>query len=677
MSKTDPIKRRELPDGSVVCESIKYARVEDLPPDPEAPVVALRLHHCFETPAAAEYTPGFPRVTGRYEGASYTCCINQAGYHLVLWLSPLPAPSGSAAKGVGPLSTAPRTRSVHRYEADYNLERGWFDVHDKFDPGRKVGVLRVEDGGGEAIVALEWNAEVAHDDDKLRRFDDRATLSDGAVAAIRGAGLDDKDPLIAGMLEEEHAPVSEMALRALETYLKDVELEELLRALIKVEPSHSNTNRAEIKDRIDAIEDALRTEIARHFSASHRVALPWHARRILIAKDLTLVTHDEAVQTRTLYEWLQIVIHWDDNFTLGAARKLPAIETWLGVEPPKPHRYKLHLDAAGYRLEAGIPFSKKVADAVDKAMKEVEKRSPVGKQVLKRGTKWITNKLQWRAGGRLLSGFLTITYDHPSRGWTHTYAVHFWLASVGLGGGKAGRVDVTATGWAETGIEWQAPDFSGVLAVMSGQLGRDRTGKLADKQMIWVVDGRGPDATIQLTFDRVEGTSDADSLGYGDGEISDPLEKTTPPKRKHDFKFVDYSVAHGNVTTTHFVLGSATVLDPGRHALRVFAANELAALRDGVSSVAIEGFADRLGRRWYNDVLSHTRAWNARQALKDCLGTDLAAEVTIHAHGERALEALDGMFHFPDKSPSPEWRRVFVILNGQAGVSLVVPDKRP
>src|SRR5262249_25095233 len=101
---------------------------------------------------------------------------------------------------------------------------------------------------------------------------------------------------------------------------------------------------------------------------------------------------------------------------------------------------------------------------------------------------------------------------------------------------------------------------------------------------------------------------------------------------------------------------------------------ELAALRDASCTVTFDGFADRLGGPGYNDVLSEMRAENARTALLDCLDGTVAASMTVHGHGERVLDLLDEVFDFPDDSPSPEWRRMFVLLHGEASVELVVRD---
>jgi hypothetical protein len=126
-----------------------------------------------------------------------------------------------------------------------------------------------------------------------------------------------------------------------------------------------------------------------------------------------------------------------------------------------------------------------------------------------------------------------------------------------------------------------------------------------------------------------------------------------------------------------FRLRSPTVLDEGRQALRVFAADELAALRDSDSVLQIVAFADRLGRRWYNDELSRSRATNTLQALRDCTGGEaMKAQIELGWYGERLLEFLDRFFDFPDNSPRPEWRRVFVMLNMTVALNLWVRDPK-
>jgi outer membrane protein OmpA-like peptidoglycan-associated protein len=676
----DPIYRRELPGGSIVCGSRVYTDRDELPIDPEAPVVALRLSHCFETAPAPEYGGPVKHITGRFLGERYTCCINQAGLHIELWLSPLPEPEASVRTTEDILSvpvTKARARKVYRYGGDFDEAKGEFQLYSHRNREEIRGKLVI--GLSPEKVSLKWGESTAHDDDVLFRFETRATLSDDAVAALDPGGLAAKDEVVAGLLEAEHAPPSPTAVAELKRVfeMKDSApstLRTQLRRLFSLAPSHTNASRAEIKRGIDAIEHNLLRELAEHASFSHRRSLPWALQPYLREQRLHITLASGLTETRSLYEWLQIVLHWDREYTAGGARRLHAIQTWLAVQPARPHRYTLTLDIVGRGFDIAIPFSKVASDKLDKLGDEYIEQIPIVGKAVKGAKKWLAKKIDSRYGGRLFAGSLMIHHDSPTNPWTHTYPVSFYVFSTGRGGASMSKVEIFATGTTETSIEWQPSDFVGLATIMTGWWAGDKQGERKENQQVWVAEGSGPDASIQLVFDSVVTKRGQDYLGYWHGEIGDPQFEREAPAYAKPRKVVDYSAPHGDLTTAHFVRGSATIQDEGRHRLRVFAASELALIREVDSGVTIEGFADRPGRRWYNDILAEQRARNTKRALVDCLDADLHAKVVTDSHGERPLEALDKLFDFPDRSATPEWRRVLVILNAHVVVSLIVPD---
>jgi hypothetical protein len=81
-------------------------------------------------------------------------------------------------------------------------------------------------------------------------------------------------------------------------------------------------------------------------------------------------------------------------------------------------------------------------------------------------------------------------------------------------------------------------------------------------------------------------------FGWGAIELDKPIKD--PPMRRGEV--IEVKTGHNDNEAINFRLSSATILDEGRQALRAFAANELAALRDPDSVLQIVGFADRLGR---------------------------------------------------------------------------------
>jgi len=293
----------------------------------------------------------------------------------------------------------------------------------------------------------------------------------------------------------------------------------------------------------------------------------------------------------------------------------------------------------------------------------------------KRISKELAKRVKANVGIRALTGPLTIKSRGLAQNWEATYWVYFAVASGGSGGGKLGLRYLRGTGSAETNLEWSPEHFPGNFTVLAGQAARDQHGVLREHQLIWIATGSHPsEPSIQLLLSDIDTDLTSSALGIGWGEIMDPNALTEAPPTPIEPKIFSYSTKYVRADDVHFTLGSATVLEDGRRLLRILAANELAALRDTTTLVTFDGFADRLGSVGYNDVLSEMRAENAKTALLDCLDGTATASMTVRGHGERVLALLDDVFDFPDASAAPEWRRVFVLLHGEASVELVVRD---
>jgi len=229
-----------------------------------------------------------------------------------------------------------------------------------------------------------------------------------------------------------------------------------------------------------------------------------------------------------------------------------------------------------------------------------------------------------------------------------------------------------AKGHCVTEHEYSPDDFTGWFTVFDGWLsaGDLRPGA----RMVWLTEPSALHDGAYLVFDDIEETNLPEretGLGWGYITREDaPGDLPEPPKP--DPLPSPYVSQYGRQSDVHFLLGSATVRDEARELIRVFAAEELAAFQRSSSDLLIDGFADRLGAKYFNDALSKARAENTAQAFRDCLGNDLRAEIIARGHGERLLTWLG----FPDRQGKPEWRRVFATLDGHSAIVLQIRDLR-
>ena len=236
--------------------------------------------------------------------------------------------------------------------------------------------------------------------------------------------------------------------------------------------------------------------------------------------------------------------------------------------------------------------------------------------------------------------------------------------------------ELVAEGWCETETEWLPDHFPGDLTVFTGA-GATWDSKRTTGQFVWTAQGSGPNRGTHLIFDKVKSDMGSDYLGQGWGEIVPPdVETWKPPQEKQRFKLVVYSEALHTEQSFHFHLGSATVRKNARQLLRKMCANELAELRDPDSLLRVWGYADRLGRRWYNKELSESRAENTLQAIEDCVGPKVSARTETFGAGEGGLKLLNKFMNFPDNQATPEMRKVVIWLNSSASVELLVRDKK-
>lgn len=677
--KKPDIERAELADGSIVCWPREYGHLDE-PTVPSKPAsenrqrVVAALKDCQQTPASSEYAGGLPDFTGRYEGPESQCCINQAGFYLVVWWSYAdPERGGAKAKS-------------WVYGAEFDEAAGRFVVHEPDDPSQKVADLVVVAFGSALEITFDWYPEVGGPKDVLVRYSLRATLSDRAMEAIRRQLPKEPHPVVVGGIDSEHAPLAPTVAAGYVTALEGEAVERGLQRLFRGEVTHTAESWAEVRETIKALTVTLNEifrptvvndadEDVEPITAEERKTLArvrYAIQESLHGHLVTLeVGHSKEPETVSLFEWFQRALYYNQEGTGGFpnARFRHVVQTWIGAALHGQYTYDLEIDLDGIVAEASIPLGKKLGDIVEK----YGSRLPFGGA--KRISKQLAKKVKLNVGMRALTGPLTIKSRGLTQNWEATYWVYFAVASGGGGGARLGLRHLRGTGTAETNLKWRSEHFAGGFTVLSGHLARDKQDVLEEHQLIWIAEGSHPsEPSIQLLLNRIDTDLTACALGIGWGEIMDPSEMEEAPDTPIEPKIFSYSATYGRGTDVSFTLGSATVLEDGRRMLRMLAANELAALRDATTLVTFHGFADRLGGVGYNDVLSKMRAENAKTALLDCLDGAAGATMTVHGHGEHVLALLDEAFDFPDQSPSPEWRRVFVLVHGEASVELVIRD---
>jgi outer membrane protein OmpA-like peptidoglycan-associated protein len=687
MTMKKELIHRSLEGGNLICKPYRYGRPSDdlLPDTEDAKAIVLGLRNCQQAFAEPEYTAFFENLTGRYEGESSRCCINQAGYHMELWWSRNPKRDDT------------RFATVWRGHADFDPETGLFEIRERAG-GERMGTI-VSDP---PRLTIEWTDGTAQD--TLTRVSKRATMSDRAVGLLRGLAST-KDPLAAHRIAQEHIPVSQRRLEALwevlrsrtripskDEELRDKTLRQLLQALFEIEPGGGNQNVESIMTAIKRICEALSDALS-GFPQSERDRAGALSIWVLLSWTESLRAPSGTHEVRTLYEWFQRVLHYDREFALAPMRELSVIKRSFRVRLQGKFRYRVAVDlkVIGWDVGFGVgkllakklaPKVKAITDgAIDRA---AERWSKIGKHA-DRLKKWkdkaankalgkITKFGQAHAGGRLITGVMVV--ESPEAAWTEAYVVHALFGGGGRDSGLKGYSEMLADGWAETGVAWTPEAFCGQFVVLPGLEATGPDGKRAADQCIWLLEGSGADGSLQVVFDEVKTDALRADIGWGYGVVDtleDDAKIVLPELPERDGVF-DYATEYAQDAKVHFALSSATVGEDARQALRIFAACELAELRDPTSSLVIGGFADRLGPKWYNRELSLARAGNVEQALHDCMGDDFHAKVKTFGMGEELLEVLDEAFDFPNNAAQPEWRRSFVVLDAHAGISLRTRD---
>lgn len=691
MSREDEVKMLQYDEGTVVCWSPAYRKRELHPRDPHAPAIILGMLQCQLTPPDNEYDV-VKHMTGRYESVESMCCINQAGHHMEIWFS-------SKTQG----------RRLFRYGGDYQPklpgEHAGFELREPGDPTPFLnpatpGLVRTAPAGILLVVdamsfKIQW-ADGSHS--MFRRFSPRATLSDRVIEQLRAERFGGGHPIVDGWLSNEHTPVSEQRINLLlDAVVHDRASDgersfaDMLRALFAIEPER---NAAELHVEILAIKKSLKVLLKDAFAPSDERIVASRVLPELIRATLRIQNPSGVFEVRSRYAWLQRVIAYNELTLPRDPRDVADIIRWLGVQPTKTFRYEYDGVFQVLGADVSLPFASKLAKlakrgkylakkGVAKLLDKIEEfrwdwgtslkkhRKKIEEKLIEKVGGAIADLLEAHAGGKVLWGMLRVRA--PDGSWEAAYDVLATVGSLGMGGTQLGVEEMTVKGWSESPVDWKPSNFSGRFAFLPGVMATDAHGKRAEKQMIWLLDGGGATGTMQVVFDEVKTDASDMDLGWGFGVIDDldpdDVHHTTFARRP----MFEYTTAYKQDNAIQFQLGSATLRWSGRQMLRVFAANELALLRDPMSRVDVEAFADRTGQRWYNKQLSLARAANIRQALIDCLGGDLNATVETQGHGEDVLAAL-GEALYPDEVPSEQWRRGFVVMNAQVAATFGTND---
>lgn len=338
--KKPDIERAELADGSIVCWPREYGHL-DGPTVPSKPAsenrqrVVAALKDCQRTPSSSEYAGGLPDFTGRYEGPESQCCINQAGFYLVVWWSYAdPERGGAKAKS-------------WVYGAEFDEAVGRFVVHELDDPSQKVADLVVVGFGSTLEISFDWYPDVGGPKDVLVRYSQRATLSDRAVEAIRRQLPKEPHPVVVGFLDDEHAPLAPKVAEQLVHGLEGKAVKAGLQQLFREEVTHTAESWSEIEKAIlpitRTLEEIFRKDIERDGRETDPTRLPvlnpsrdarlqarvrYAIQEALHGHSITLeVGKDAEEQTATLYEWFQRGLYYNYK----EDRPTEGLMTWSAI----------------------------------------------------------------------------------------------------------------------------------------------------------------------------------------------------------------------------------------------------------------------------------------------------------------------------------------------------------
>jgi len=358
--------RAELADGSIVCWPKEYGHLEELKsPSKKATEnrqrVVAALKDCQRVDASSEYAGGLPELTGRYEGPESLCCINQAGFYLVVWWS---------------YADVTARKKSWCYGGDFEESTGRFVLHEVDDPSKTVDLVVVK-GGSDPEITFEWYLGNEGPTDVLVRYSLRATLSERAIEAIRQLLPAKPHPVVLGSIESEHTPLAPTQATWFVRQLEGETVKEGLQTLFREEVTHTAESWSEIRDAIKPITATLYEIFRQDLPEDQRGAkgTPIHntdrelrlqarvryaIQEVLHGYSVTLeVGKAKDSQTATLYEWFQRALYYNNEGTGGSrnVRFEHVTRTWLGVNPGGNYTYEIEIELDGVVAEASIPLA--------------------------------------------------------------------------------------------------------------------------------------------------------------------------------------------------------------------------------------------------------------------------------------------------------------------------------
>jgi outer membrane protein OmpA-like peptidoglycan-associated protein len=230
---------------------------------------------------------------------------------------------------------------------------------------------------------------------------------------------------------------------------------------------------------------------------------------------------------------------------------------------------------------------------------------------------------------------------------------------------KAGE---TYVGQASSNFYWLPNDFPSQIRVAIAEASAQAGAKVGGEGGFMHILGRGSLPVLQVIFSDSEVKAGGTTVGAG-AEIIAGIGKI----RDKDFKDVeypvtpdksDYAVAYHQNDDTYFGYNSALLKEGARKALRTMCAHELVALMSAESTLVIEGHTDVEGKAEDNQVLSDLRATNTRQGIVDILGSRLQCKVEAKGFGETEGAKAKETRRNQDR------RRVDLKLNGRLVLQL-------
>lgn len=274
-------------------------------------------------------------------------------------------------------------------------------------------------------------------------------------------------------------------------------------------------------------------------------------------------------------------------------------------------------------------------------------------------------------GGGIFCGTLTITKlaEQTKTGpviWRQSYPI--WLAQLGVGLGiSLGSEDESENHQiVATPFHWRVDDFPGILHLLDVTAGGGPA-SWGVTGLFLSGSGRFPEMAADLS---------GQTTNYGlNIELSGAVGYVFPAGQTKPEKYTvpdetKYEASVKIEEAVHFPFSWETLTEEARQKIRILAAKELALFRSGQPKLYFVGHADRVDEPEWNKALSHCRAFNAYQALRDALGDNFRYNPDKEPERYGLGELGATLAKDKDNVQNPNWRRVDIYVNGRLVVRL-------